>query len=87
VTDRYDHHPPEHEVVRPSEPDEHADEDNTPLEWEGRVFAVALVWALPGVLFGLLMALFAPIPMSGSAVAGGLIAALAGGLMEADHWG
>jgi hypothetical protein len=62
-------------------------DDDTPLAWEGRVFAVAIVWALPGILFGLVIALFAATSPAASATIGGLLGALAGGLMEADYWG
>lgn len=62
------------------------DEDG-PLAWEGRVFAVAVAWALPGVLAGLLAGLFlsaaALTDPWGPTAVGGAIGMLAGGLLEA----
>jgi hypothetical protein len=85
VTDLHDDYPADHDVAPAREPDEDTGDD-TPLAWEGRVFAVAITWAIPGVVFGLIVGLFAAISMTGSAVTGGLIGALAGGLLEADYW-
>jgi hypothetical protein len=64
------------------------EEDDMPLVWEGRVLAVALVWVLPGLLLGGIVGLFLPSGMSGldGLLAGGLIGAVAGALLEADYW-
>jgi hypothetical protein len=70
--------------------DELPDADG-PLAWEGRVLAVALTWALPGVVGGALVGLGLSaadvaaswLPMA----AGGGLGLLSGGLLEADHLG
>ena len=67
------------------------DDDEAPLGWEWRVLAVALAWALPGVVAGTLAGLFLSaahvtalwVPM----LVGGVLGLLAGGLLEADHLG
>jgi hypothetical protein len=76
---------PEYDLAPLCDSPEEGDDD-LPLAWEGRVFAVALTWAVPGVMFGLLVALFSALSMTGSAAIGGLAGALAGGLLEADYW-
>jgi hypothetical protein len=64
------------------------EEDDMPLAWEGRVFAVALVWSVPGLLLGGIVGLFLPSVVSGldGLFAGGLVGAAAGALLEADYW-
>jgi hypothetical protein len=68
------------------EPD--VEEDEMPLAWEWRVFAVALVWSLPGLLLGGIISLFLPSVISGldGLLAGGLVGAASGALLEADYW-
>ncbi|HKB06063.1 MAG TPA: hypothetical protein VKD90_27965 [Gemmataceae bacterium] len=64
-----------------------ADDDHA-LAWEWRVFAVAVAWIIPGVVFGSLIGLVAPTEFRlGCLVAGGLLGFAAGGLLEADYWG
>jgi hypothetical protein len=61
-----------------------------PLVWEGRVFAVAITWSLPGVLFGAMTGLLLPADYVFSClVGGGSLGALCGGLLEAGYfdWG
>jgi hypothetical protein len=70
------------------ETDEPPAENDHTLAWEWRVFAVALVWALPGVLFGGLLCLLLPSEYRVAGLAaGGLMGFAAGGLLEADYWG
>jgi hypothetical protein len=56
--------------------------------WEWRVMAVAAVWTVPGVLGGALVRLFVPEggPDAWWLVGGGILGAVAGGLLEADSW-
>ncbi|HJZ89336.1 MAG TPA: hypothetical protein VKE40_00590 [Gemmataceae bacterium] len=59
--------------------------NDTPMAWEGRVFAVALVWAVPGILLGALVevVLSALGTMSNAPVIlGGVAGLLAGGWLE-----
>lgn len=63
--------------------------ENSPLlEWELRVMMVSALWVLPGLLFGLLVRLC--VSEGGPAevwlVGGGILGAIAGGFLEADHW-
>ena len=70
------------------EADEAPVEDHHALAWEWRVFAVALVWSLPGLMTGALACLAVPYEFRlGCLVAGGLLGFMAGGLLEAGHWG
>ena len=64
------------------------EEDEMPLAWEWRVLAVALVWSLPGLLLGGIVSLFLPPGISGldGLLAGGLVGAAAGALLEANYW-
>jgi hypothetical protein len=63
-------------------------EDQHALAWEWRVFAVALVWALPGLMTAALVCLAVPSEYRLSCfVGGGLLGFAAGGLLEADYWG
>jgi hypothetical protein len=64
------------------------EEDDMPLAWETRVFVVALVWSLPGLLLGAIIGSFLSSVASGpeGLLAGGLIGAAAGALLEADYW-
>ena len=66
-----------------------AEQDEGPMAWERRVFAVALAWSLPGVILGGIISLFlVPLGLSAGGLAlGGIVGALAGGLLEADYWG
>jgi hypothetical protein len=58
--------------------------DEGPLAWEWRVFAVAVVWSLPGFLLGALTCVFLPTDYLVSClVGGGSLGALFGGLLEA----
>ena len=60
-----------------------------PLAWEGRVLAVALVWSIPGVLLGILLALaLSPFlsELTPVVVTSGVAGAVMGGLLEADYW-
>jgi hypothetical protein len=70
--------------------DEPPDEDG-PLAWEWRVFAVSLFWSLPGFLAGALAGLFLSaadlVPAWVPVAAGGGLGLLTGGLLEADHLG
>jgi hypothetical protein len=67
-------------------------DDQGPVAWERRVFAVALVWACLGTLFGGivggLIGALAAMPSIGSSglVLGGLVGVVVGGMLEADHW-
>jgi hypothetical protein len=67
------------------------DDDDGPRAWEGRVFAVALCWALPGVVAGALAGLFLSaadlVRMWLPTTTGGGLGLLAGGLLESDHLG
>ena len=67
------------------------DGDEGPLAWEGRVFAVALFWGLPGLVAGALAGLFLSaadlVPLWVPVAIGGGLGLLAGGLLEADHVG
>ena len=67
------------------------DDDEAPLGWEWRVLAVAVAWALPGVVAGALAGLFLSaadlVPMWVPMAAGGVLGLLGGGLLEADHLG
>ena len=60
----------------------------TGLPWEFRVIAVACFWGLPGLLFGGLLRLLISDggPESWWLVGGGILAAIAGGSLEAEHW-
>jgi hypothetical protein len=63
--------------------------DDSALDWEIRVIAVALVWGLLGSLFGLIVGVVVNIDPSvgiGSGILGGLVGAIAGGTLEAGHW-
>jgi hypothetical protein len=65
---------------------ESLDSEEGGLVWEGRVFAVAIVWILSGVLFGAIVCVFLPSEfLIGSLVSGGSLGALAGGLLEAGY--
>ena len=65
---------------------EGCDSDEGPLAWEGRVFAVAIVWSLPGTLLGAFACLFVPTDyLIGCLVGGGSLGALCGGLLEAGY--
>jgi hypothetical protein len=60
--------------------------NNTPMAWEGRVFAVALVWAVPGVLLGaLITVVLSALGTVSTAplILGGVAGLLAGGWLEA----
>jgi hypothetical protein len=63
-------------------------EYESPFAWELRVMAVSAVWVVPGALFGVLARLC--VPDSGQAswwlIGGGVLGAIAGGLLEADYW-
>lgn len=71
--------------------DEPPENEDGPLAWEGRVFAVALCWSLPGIVAGALSGLFLAaadlVPIWVPVTAGGGLGLLAGGLLEADHLG
>ncbi|MBO0700652.1 MAG: hypothetical protein J2P46_19805 [Zavarzinella sp.] len=66
-------------------------DDEGPLAWERRVYAVALFWSVPGVVAGALAGLFLSaadlIPVWVPMAAGGGLGLLTGGLLEADHLG
>jgi hypothetical protein len=70
----------------------HTNDDEGPMAWECRVFAVALVWSCLGTLFGGmvggLLGAIAAVPSIGVSglVLGGLFGAVFGGLLEAEHW-
>lgn len=65
------------------------EEGESTFAWELRAMAVSVAWAPPGVLLGALVRLC--LPESGPAAAwlicGGLLGAIAGGLLEAEQWG
>jgi hypothetical protein len=66
--------------------DEQDDSDEALLGWEGRVFAVAVIWCLPGILLGCLVGmLLTPDFLIGYLLSGAALGALAGGLLEAGH--
>jgi len=72
----------DHEADEPPSDNQHA------VAWEWRVFAVALVWMLPGIMTAALVCLSFPSEYRLSClVAGGLLGFAAGGLLEADYWG
>jgi hypothetical protein len=56
--------------------------------WEMRVMLVSAVWTLPGVLFGVLVRAFVPDggPIVFWLAGGAVLGAIAGGILEADHW-
>lgn len=58
------------------------------FDWEFRVMLIAAVWTLPGGLFGLMARL--ALPEGGPAdlwlLGGAILGAVAGGLLEAEHW-
>jgi hypothetical protein len=55
--------------------------------WEWRTLAVAAVWAVPGLLFGVLVRVFVPDggPVAWWMAGGSVLGATFGGLLEADH--
>jgi hypothetical protein len=60
--------------------------DDIPMAWEGRVFAVALVWAMPGILLGALIeVVLSALGTDSTApvILGGVAGLLAGGWLEA----
>jgi hypothetical protein len=72
----------------PVEFDHGTNVDDRPLDWERRVFAVGLAWAIPGFVFGCLLGLVLPPEyLLAGEVAGGLVGFAAGGLLEANYWG
>jgi uncharacterized membrane protein len=69
--------------------DEEPEACNSPIAWERRVFAVALVWSVPGLLFGALagsvlagLGVWFEIPVALGWVAG----VIAGGCIEGLDW-
>jgi hypothetical protein len=60
----------------------------SPFAWEVRVMLVSAFWMLPGVLFGILLRLCVPDggPVVFWLAGGGVLGAIAGGMLEADHW-
>ena len=65
-----------------------SEESGSQFAWEMRVMLVSAVWTLPGALFGILVRLC--VPDGGPAVfwlaGGSVLGAIAGGILEADHW-
>lgn len=64
-------------------------DNESPLPWGFRVFATALFWLLPGILFGLLLDLLFDTGRSVAllfAAIGGVVAMIAGGTLEAEWW-
>ena len=63
-------------------------ESESPFAWELRVMLVSAVWTLPGVLFGVLVRAFVPDggPIVFWLAGGAVLGAIAGGILEADHW-
>lgn len=64
------------------------EEGESSFAWEIRVFLVSAFWILPGLLLGLLLRL---VVLDGGPVmywlaGGGMLGAIAGGMLEADHW-
>ena len=67
-------------------PEETSNNDDTPLAWEGRVFAVAIVWSLPGLLLGCFTCLFLPPEfLLEYLVGGGCLGATVDALLEAGY--
>ncbi len=64
------------------------EEIESPFAWELRVMLISAVWMLPGFILGLLVRLCVPDggPAEFWLVGGGVFGAIAGGLLEADHW-
>ena len=63
------------------------EEGESPFVWEMRVLLVSIFWMLPGFLFGILVRLCVPEggPVVWWLAGGGLLGAIAGGILEADH--
>ena len=64
------------------------EEGESLFAWEVRVMLVSAFWMLPGVLFGILVRLCIPEggPVLYWLAAGGILGAIAGGMLEADQW-
>ncbi|HEV3436736.1 MAG TPA: hypothetical protein VG122_05215 [Gemmata sp.] len=64
------------------------EEIESPFAWELRVMLISAVWMLPGFIFGLLVRLCVPDggPAEFWLVGGGVLGAIMGGFLEADHW-
>jgi hypothetical protein len=64
------------------------EEGESPFAWEWRVMLVSAVWTLPGALFGILVRLCVPDggPAEFWLAGGSVLGAIAGGILEADHW-
>jgi hypothetical protein len=63
-------------------------ESGSQFAWELRVMVVSAFWTLPGILSGILVRLCVPEggPVEWWLVGGGVLGAIAGGILEADHW-
>ncbi len=65
-----------------------SEESGSQFAWEARVMLVSAVWTLPGALFGILVRLCVPDggPAEFWLAGGSVLGAIAGGILEADHW-
>jgi len=63
------------------------EECESSFAWEGRVMLVSTFWVLPGAVFGAILRLCIPDsgPVSWWITGWAILAAIFGGLLEADH--
>jgi hypothetical protein len=70
-----------------TEIDQTFEEVESPFAWEFRVLLVSVFWMLPGFLLGILIRLciIDGGPVEWWLFGGGMLGAIAGGILEADH--
>jgi hypothetical protein len=71
-----------------TEVDQSFEQGESQFAWELRVLLVSAFWLLPGFLFGILVRLCVPEggPVGLWLAGGGLLGAIAGGILEAGHF-
>jgi hypothetical protein len=76
---------PEENAGAPTDSNE---EFESAFAWEWRAMAVSAVWMVPGSLLGALVRLCVPEggPAEWWLIGGGILGAIAGGMLEADYW-